>query len=124
MALEPDLARRSVCDLETVGRLTGRPRLVEIWFAADPDRDRIYVLSGGRDRAHWVQNLRRNPDLRVRIAGRWFAGRASELEGGPDEPLARRSLAAKYQGWAEGASLSDWARDSLPVAIDLRQDVP
>lgn len=119
MALEPDLARRSVCDLETIGRRTGLPRTIEIWFAADPVRDRIYVLSGGRDGAHWVRNLRRNPAVRARIAGRWFQGRATEVEGGPDDGLARRLLAAKYQGWAEGGALSSWARQSLPVAIDL-----
>lgn len=119
MALPPDLARRAVCDLETIGRRTGFPRLIEIWFAADPERDRIYMLSGGRDRAHWVRNLRRNPAVRVRIAGRWFAGSASEVEGGPVDGLARRLLAAKYQGWAEGGALSGWARHSLPVAIDL-----
>ena len=119
MALEPDLAQRSVCDLETVGRRTGLPRLIEIWFAADPERDRIYVLSGGRDRAHWVRNLRRNPAVRVQIAGRWFTGRATEVDGGPDGGVARRLLAAKYQGWTEGRALSDWARHSLAVGIDL-----
>jgi deazaflavin-dependent oxidoreductase (nitroreductase family) len=119
MTLEPELARRSVCDLETTGRRSGRPRRIEIWFAADPVRDRVYVLSGGRDRAHWVRNLRADPAVRVRIAGRWFDGVASELDGGPDDPVARRALAAKYQGWTEGAGLSTWARESLPVAIDL-----
>jgi deazaflavin-dependent oxidoreductase (nitroreductase family) len=88
MALEPDLAQRAVCDLETVGRRTGLPRLIEIWFAAHPVRDRIYVLSGGRDRADWVRNLRRNPAVRVRIAGLWFTGRAAEV--GADPTTARR----------------------------------
>jgi hypothetical protein len=46
MALDADLARRPVCDLETIGRRSGLPRRIEIWFAADPERERIYVLSG------------------------------------------------------------------------------
>ena len=120
MALAPDLDRHSVCALETIGRRTGRPRRIEIWFAVDPDRDRIYLLSGGRDGAHWVRNIRRDGHVRVRIEDRWFDGLASEVEGAPDEGLARRLLAAKYQGWVDGASLSSWARTSLPVAIDLR----
>jgi len=120
MTLDPDLTRRSVCDIETIGRVSGRPRPFEIWFAADPERDRIYVLSGGRDRAHWVRNIRKNPSVAVRIAGRWFAGAAVEIEGGPDDGLARRLLAEKYQGWTDGQALSGWARHSLPVAIDLR----
>ena len=120
MALNPDLARRSICDIETIGRVSGHPRRIEIWFAADPLRDRIYMLSGGRDRAHWVRNLRKDPAVRVRIAGRWFIGTATEIEGGPDDGLARRLLAAKYQGSSGDDDLSSWARSSLPVAIDLR----
>jgi deazaflavin-dependent oxidoreductase (nitroreductase family) len=120
VTLAPELARRSVCELETIGRRTGRPRPIEIWFAADPARDRIYLLAGGRDRAHWVRNIRADPRVRVRLGDRWLQGAAAEIEGGPDDGLARRLLAAKYQGWIDGASLSSWARDSLPVAIELR----
>jgi deazaflavin-dependent oxidoreductase (nitroreductase family) len=119
MAISPELARRSVCDVETIGRVSGEPRRIEIWFAADPERDRIYLLSGGRDEAHWVRNMRADRRVRVRIADRWFAGEASEVEGGADDALARRLLATKYEGWADGRTLSGWARQSLPVAIDL-----
>jgi deazaflavin-dependent oxidoreductase (nitroreductase family) len=120
VALAAVLARRPVCELETTGRRTGHPRRIEIWFAADPGLDRIYLLSGGREDAHWVRNIRADRRVRVRLGDRWFAGTAAEIEGGPDDGLARRLLAAKYQGWVSGASLSTWARDSLPVAIDLR----
>ena len=120
MALVSELARHAVCELETIGRRTGQPRRIEIWFAAEPGRERIYLLSGGRDEAHWVRNIRADRRVRVRLGDRWFDGAAAEIEGGPDDGLARRLLAAKYQGWVSGASLSAWARDSLPVAIDLR----
>ena len=120
-ALPHDLDRLAICRLETTGRVTGRPRRIEIWFAADPDRARIYMLSGGRDAAHWVRNLRATPAVRVGFGGRWFRGTASEIEGGPDEMRARRLVAAKYQGWTEGRPFSAWARESLPVAIDLER---
>jgi len=55
----------------------------------------------------------------VTIGRQQFAGRAIEIEGGEEDPLARRLLATKYQGWVEGSELSDWAEGSLPVAIDL-----
>jgi deazaflavin-dependent oxidoreductase (nitroreductase family) len=119
VALPADLAGESVCDLVTIGRVSGKPRQIEIWFAADPERDRIYLLSGGRDRAHWVRNIRTDRRVRVRIGDRWFDGRATEVDGAAEDGLARRLLAAKYQGWSEGRSLSAWARESLPVALDL-----
>jgi deazaflavin-dependent oxidoreductase (nitroreductase family) len=119
VTLEPELARQSICYLETTGRVSGRPRVIAIWFAADPVRDRIYLLAGGRDRAHWVRNLRHDPAVRIRIGGHTFAGRASVIEGGPDDGLARRLLPGKYEGADEPGALSDWAQEALPVAIDL-----
>jgi len=113
------LAQLPVCDLETMGRRSGQPRVIEIWFAADPERPRLYLLSGGRERAHWVRNIRAEPRVRVGLGDAWFGGTAGEIEGGPADGLARRLLAAKYQGWAEGRPLSAWARESLPIAVDL-----
>jgi deazaflavin-dependent oxidoreductase (nitroreductase family) len=115
----PDLlvahAGDAVCHLQTVGRTTGRPRTIEIWFATDGAR--IYLLAGGRDRAHWVRNLRVEPRVRVRIGGRTIDGRARVIEGDPMETVARHLLAAKYQRWTEGAPLSSWAAGSLPVEV-------
>ena len=109
------VADEDVCYLQTKGRVSGRPRTIEIWFATDGSR--IYLLSGGRDRAHWVRNLIAEPRVKVRVAGETISGTARVIEGEPDEILARRLLAAKYQGWSEGRRLSAWARGSLQVAI-------
>lgn len=108
-------ASDSVCHLQTTGRSSGRPRTIEIWFATDGER--IYLLAGGRDRAHWVRNLRVEPRVRVRLGGRTLDGIARVIEGEEREPLARRMLATKYQGWTDGRPLSSWAAGSLPVEI-------
>ena len=119
MTFDRDLADWDVCYLETTGRVTGRVHVVEIWFAADPGRDRIYMMSGGRDAADWLRNIRKNAAVRVRFGDLWLNGTAAEIEGAADEPRCRQLLAAKYQGWREGQRLSRWARESLPIAIDL-----
>jgi deazaflavin-dependent oxidoreductase (nitroreductase family) len=110
-------ADRRVCHLQTTGRVTGRPRTIEIWFATDGER--IYMLAGGRDGAHWVRNLRADPSVRVRIGGQTVAGSARVIEGEPREQLARELLGAKYQGWTPGSPLGRWAARSLPVEILL-----
>ena len=107
----------AVCHLQTIGRSSGRPRTIEIWFATDGER--VYLLSGGRERAHWVRNLASDPRVRLRIGGRTVEGRARVIEGTDSEPVARRLLAAKYQRWREGQPLSGWAAGSLPVEIEL-----
>ena len=110
-------AADSVCHLATRGRTSGRVRTIEIWFATDGRR--LYFLAGGRDRAHWVRNLVADPHVRVRVGGRTFDGQARVIEGEAGNPIARRMLAAKYQGWTDGRPLSSWAASSLPVEIVL-----
>jgi deazaflavin-dependent oxidoreductase (nitroreductase family) len=109
-------ADASVCILETVGRTSGQPRRLEIWFAAVGPT--VYLLAGGRDRAHWVRNLRANSSARLRIGSRWIAGRARELDGGPEDLRARDAVATKYR-LTRGGSYEGWLRTSLAVAIDL-----
>src|SRR5262245_30426283 len=60
--------------LTTTGRVSGAPREIEIWFTEDAGR--YYVIAEHGDRAHWVQNLRANPRVRVRVGDRSFAARA------------------------------------------------
>ena len=105
------------CYLTTIGRSSGLERTIEIWFGLAGMT--VYMLSGGGDRSDWVKNLMRNPNVKVRIGRREWPGRARFLDQPEEDARARRLLAAKYQGWAEGKRLSGWARTSLPVAVDL-----
>lgn len=100
-----------VCHLQTVERTSGRLRKIEIWFATDGER--IYLLAGGRDRAHWVRNLSADPRVRVRIGGRTIGGTARVIDDETQDRLASHLLAAKYQGWTEGAA-PQLVGDELP----------
>jgi deazaflavin-dependent oxidoreductase (nitroreductase family) len=106
----------SFCYLTTTGRRSGRPHEIEIWFAV---RDgTVYLLSGGGDRSDWVRNLRADPGVSLRIGDRTWKARALLVEDPDEDAVARRLLAAKYQGWHESAPLSRWARTAVPVAIE------
>jgi deazaflavin-dependent oxidoreductase (nitroreductase family) len=113
------LADQDFAHLTTIGRRTGKAHTIEIWFGL---RDaHLYVLSGGGDRADWVQNLKKTPRVRVRIGTQTTTATARVVRAGTKEDeMARRLLDGKYQGWREGKRLSSWARTALPVAIDLR----
>ena len=113
-------AADSVCHLATTGRRSGRARVIEIWFATDGER--VYILAGGRDRAHWVRNIRADDRVRLRLGGTTLAGRGRIVTDAAEELRARQLVAAKYQGWSEGRPLSAWAARSLPVAVDLGQE--
>ncbi len=109
------LADEDFCYLTTVGRVSGRPHEIEIWFATE--NQTLYMLSGGRDRSDWVKNLRRNPEVTVRLAGEHFEGRARLVESEEEDELARRLLIEKYE--RTPGSLANWQRTALPVAVDL-----
>jgi deazaflavin-dependent oxidoreductase (nitroreductase family) len=109
------LADEDFCYLTTTGRVTGRPHTIEIWFSIDGQT--LYMLSGGRDRSDWVKNLRRTPEVAVRIGGGSFEGHARVVEEAEEDALARQLLVEKYE--RRPGSLSNWRRTALPVAVDL-----
>lgn len=74
-------------------------------------------MLSGSDRSDWVRNLRRTPEVSVRISSERFAGRARVVEDEEEDELARRLLVEKYE--ETPGSLSNWRRTALPVAVDL-----
>jgi deazaflavin-dependent oxidoreductase (nitroreductase family) len=104
--------------LTTTGRRTGKPHIIEIWFAMEPDGRTVYMLSGGRDRADWVRNILRNPDVQFRIGSRSYRGRGRVVPDGAEERTARKLVVAKYYG-RDYVHSRGWEATSLPVAVDL-----
>jgi deazaflavin-dependent oxidoreductase (nitroreductase family) len=110
------LSTEDYCYLTTIGRVSGRPHEIEIWFGTHGNT--LYLLSGN-ERSDWVKNLHKEPAVTVRIAKHTFAGTARVVEFKEEELRARYLLAEKYQEWEEGKTLSQWAQTALPIAIDV-----
>jgi deazaflavin-dependent oxidoreductase (nitroreductase family) len=93
----------------TTGRKTGLPREIEIWFVEADGR--LYVLAEHGYKAHWVQNILVNPQVKVRIGDQQWSGTARVLDPVEDAEayLNARQLAREKYGWGEG----------LPVEIRL-----
>jgi deazaflavin-dependent oxidoreductase (nitroreductase family) len=108
-------ATEDFCYLTTVGRVSGRPHTIEIWFAIDGDA--LYMLSGSHG-SDWVKNVLHAPGVTVRLGDAVFAGRARVVAQADEDALARQLVLAKYQPGYDG-DLSEWGRTALPVAVDL-----
>ena len=107
-------ADESFLYLTTVGRRTGNPHRIEIWFAAHDGR--LFLLSGGGERADWVRNLTANPRVTVELGGETRVGVARVLApDSPEDQLARAMLVAKYAPSED--NLDEWGRTALPVVI-------
>ena len=57
--------------------------------------------------------------MTVRIGKQTFLAAARIVADEKEETMERYLPADKYQEWEEGKKLSEWARTSLPVALDL-----
>lgn len=99
--------------LTTIGRRTGRPHRIEIWFGVQDGR--MYLLAGGRERSDWVRNIQANPQVTVELGGETHAGVARVLQAGTvEDQRTRELLVGKYR---QGDNLDEWGRTSLAVVI-------
>ena len=96
------VAEKQVLYLTTVGRRTGLPREIEIWFVVW--RERFYLFAETREAAGWVKNIRRNPKVVVRI-GEWHVdATARVLDRQADRKLWDQvaEIANRKYGWGDG----------------------
>ena len=110
------LADENFCHLTTIGRVTGQPRTIEIWFAIHERT--LYMLAGSGRNAGWVKNLLRTPAVTICIDEYHFPGRARLVKKEEEDILARQLIVGKYQP-RDSDDLSTWGKTALPVAIDL-----
>ena len=110
----PSVADKRVLHLTTVGRKTGLPREIEIWFVVW--RERFYLFPETREAAGWVKNIRSNPSVADRI-GDWHSdATARVLDRHSDRQLWDQvaAIARRKYGWGDG----------LPVEITLIPSPP
>ena len=88
--------------LTTTGRRSGQPREIEIWFTRHEDR--YYLIAEHRDQANWVQNLRANPQINIRVAGSSSEATARVMDANAEPALCRQiqALSEKKYGWGDG----------------------
>jgi deazaflavin-dependent oxidoreductase (nitroreductase family) len=77
------------------------PREIEIWFTS---HDGHYYIIAEYETSNWVQNIRANSAVKVRVAGEELAAHARILSGETELELIRkvRSLSEKKYGWGDG----------------------
>jgi deazaflavin-dependent oxidoreductase (nitroreductase family) len=72
--------------LETIGRTSGRRRQTPVGDGLKGDT--FWVIAEHGRHSDWVRNIMRNPNVRVKMRGRWRTGKAIIMAG--DDPIARQ----------------------------------
>ena len=74
------------CDVTTIGRRSGNPHEIEIWFGVIGDT--MYLISGNGPTADWYRNALANPRVSVRLSGEVHVGVARDVT----DPEERRRV--------------------------------
>jgi deazaflavin-dependent oxidoreductase (nitroreductase family) len=88
--------------LTTIGRRSGRPRRIEIWFTRHASA--YYLVAEHGRRSQWVQNLAADPAVRARVGARSFRAHARVVDPVAERELVRavRRLSEAKYGWGDG----------------------
>jgi deazaflavin-dependent oxidoreductase (nitroreductase family) len=88
--------------LTTIGRKTGQPHEIEIWYVAF--NNCYYLVAEQRERSHWVQNIQKTASIRFWLNGKSYSGTGRIVDRQAEPKLADSVTAlmdAKYN-WSDG----------------------
>ena len=97
-----DVAEQRVLHLTTIGRRTGLPREIEIWFVVCSEHFYLFAETG--EAAAWVKDIRQNPEVVVRLGERQIPAMARVLGRETDREL-----------WDQVAAIADHKRANVPI---------
>jgi deazaflavin-dependent oxidoreductase (nitroreductase family) len=113
-ALEADLT----IDITTIGRRSGQPRRIEIWFLNVGGRIYITGTPGPRD---WYANLTTNPEFMFHLKESTTADLVGVASPVSDPEVRRRVLSDMAAQWYRGqADLDDLVESAPLVEVALR----
>jgi deazaflavin-dependent oxidoreductase (nitroreductase family) len=70
------IARVKTTTLTHIGRKSGKPYRVTIWFTVDGDHINLYTMDMKRQ---WIQNVKANPKVALRIGNETLHGQLTEI---------------------------------------------
>jgi deazaflavin-dependent oxidoreductase (nitroreductase family) len=88
--------------LTTTGRVSGLPREIEIWFVRHAGK--LYIFAEHYERAQWVQNIKRDCRVRIRLGNEKRGATARILDQQTDSALWTlvQTKAHEKYGWGDG----------------------
>ena len=103
------LARTRTVDLTTIGRRSGRPRTVEIWWFHVDGR---FIITGTPGRRDWLANVRANPSVKISAGDGVFHGTATEID---DADFKRRVFGDPQIGWYRNQAQLNHLVETAPM---------
>lgn len=96
-------ANEECCDVTTIGRRSGNPHEIEIWFGVLSDT--MYLISGNGPTADWYRNAIAHPAVMVRFGDERRHGVAHHVADPEERRTVGDLMGAKYPTWQGDASI-------------------
>ncbi|MEM7096495.1 MAG: nitroreductase/quinone reductase family protein [Actinomycetota bacterium] len=106
------LAADMTIDITTIGRRSGEPRRIEIWYVIVDGRCFIAGTPGRRD---WMANLRNTPEFTFHLKGSLTADLAARAQEVTDLAARRTLFEADVASWYRGQTPLDELIATAPV---------
>lgn len=97
--------------LETTGRKTGEPRRTPL--GGSRVGDEFWFVSEFGEKSHYIRNIKANPNVRVRLNGRWHNGVAHLMP--DDDPHERLRSLPQFNSMG----VRTFGTNLLTVRVDL-----
>lgn len=107
------------CYLTTVGRRSGNPHEIEIWFGVRGET--LYLISGYGPGADWYRNALAEPHVTIRIEGETRRGVARDVIDPDERRMTGELMGAKYPWDGDpsiGLTFDGWCFDVPALAVD------
>jgi len=119
-AIRRALASDRTIDITTIGRRSGEPRRIEIWFYRYDGR---IFLSGSPGRRDWYANLVAHPEFTFHLKGTVQADLSARARPITDEAERREVVAGILDELGrESGNLEDWVARSPLAEVEFADD--
>jgi deazaflavin-dependent oxidoreductase (nitroreductase family) len=88
------VADQSNVEITTIGRKSGKPHTKPIWFVYD--QGHLYLQSGGEGRTDWYLNLKKNPQITLKIDTVTVTGKVKFIDDPKETERIHELFRTKY----------------------------
>jgi deazaflavin-dependent oxidoreductase (nitroreductase family) len=88
------VANQSTVEITTTGRKSGKPHTSTIWFVYE--QGHFYIQSGKEGKSDWYQNLKKTPQISLKIGDLAFSGNAKFIDDSQEAERIHGLFSDKY----------------------------
>ena len=112
------VAGQSTVEITTTGRKSGKPHTKPIWFVYD--QGHFYLQSGKEGKSDWYLNLKKNPQLSLKIGALTFSGKAKFVEDAQETERIHGLFSSKYLLARAAGAVGSSIGHGKPIEIEIQ----